>query len=230
MLTAAALCPAAPLLARELTGTDPVVPELRQACREAVDALVQSQPDVTVVLGPAGQTRSWNAATAKLDLVAYAPALGPRAALAEPLPVPLGLGGRLLDEAGYAGRRELQSIGADEQPDACAALGTQLAQTAPRVALLVMADGSARRNRRAPGYLDARSEPFDAEVSRAIRDGDLAALLTLDAELASELMATGRPAWQVLAGAADGSRPASAVRYDDDPFGVAYLVASLTFG
>ena len=43
-------------------------------------------------------------------------------------------------------------------------------------------------------------------------------------------MATGRPAWQVLAGAVNGLRPASVIRYDDDPFGVAYLVASLTVG
>jgi hypothetical protein len=90
-----------------------------------------------------------------------------------------------------------------------------------------MGDGSARRSRRAPGYLDARSGTFDAEVGRSIRDGDMAGLLALDPALASELLATGRAAWQVLAGAMDGSRPASTILYDDDPFGVAYLVASL---
>jgi aromatic ring-opening dioxygenase LigB subunit len=98
------------------------------------------------------------------------------------------------------------------------------------VALLVMAEGSARRSRKAPGYLDERSAAFDAEVGRAILDGDLRALLALDAGLARELMATGRPAWQVLAGAANGGHPDSLIRYDDDPFGVAYLVASLTVG
>jgi hypothetical protein len=54
------------------------------------------------------------------------------------------------------------------------------------------------------------------------------ALLALDGALATELMATGRPAWQVLAGAMAGRRPSCVVRYDDDPFGVAYLVASLS--
>ena len=39
-----------------------------------------------------------------------------------------------------------------------------------------MADGSARRGRRAPGYLDERSARFDAGVERAVRDGDLEAL------------------------------------------------------
>ena len=231
MLTAAVLCPAAPLLARELTGADPVVPELRQACREAADALVQAGPDLIVVVGPGQQTRIWDAARARLDLSRYAPGVGgARPAEQETLPLALGLGGRLLDEAGYRGRRELQEVGADEPASACAALGVSLAQRASRTALLVMADGSARRGLKAPGYLDQRSAGFDAEVGRAIRDGDLPALLALDAALARELMATGRPAWQVLAGAADGGRPASVVRYDDDPFGVAYLVASLTVG
>jgi hypothetical protein len=236
VLTAAALCPAAPLLARELTGADPVVPELRQACREAADALVQARPDLVVVVGAGEQTRTWDAASARLDLSRYAPGPGTRpvtslaAAKAVPLPLPLGLGGRLLDEAGYHGRRELQEVGRDEPALACATLGATLAQAAPRVALLVMADGSARRSRKAPGYLDERSTAFDAEVSRAIRDSDLPALLALDTGLARELLATGRPGWQVLAGAADGGRPASVIRYEDDPFGVAYLVASLTVG
>ncbi len=91
-----------------------------------------------------------------------------------------------------------------------------------------MADGSARRGIKAPGYLDSRSIPFDAEVERAVRAGDMAALLALDADLAQELMATGRPAWQVLAGAMNGPRPDNIIWYCDDPFGVAYLVASLT--
>jgi aromatic ring-opening dioxygenase LigB subunit len=91
----------------------------------------------------------------------------------------------------------------------------------------VLGDGSARRGLRAPGYLDARSAGFDAEVERAVRTGDLDALLAIDPELARELMAAGRPAWQVLAGALAGKVVESEIRYCDDPFGVAYLVASL---
>jgi hypothetical protein len=230
VLTAAALCPAPPLLARELTGADPVVPELRQACRDAVDALVQAGSDVIVVVGVGEQTRTFDAASARLDLSRYAPALGALPAAPEILPLALGLGSRLLDEAGYHSRRELHAVGADEPAQACAALGTLLAQAAPRVALLIMADGSARRSLKAPGYLDERAAAFDSEVGRAISDGDMPALLALDAGLATELMATGRAGWQVLAGAMNGGRPASVIRYADDPFGVAYLVASLTVG
>jgi hypothetical protein len=224
MITAAALCPAPPLLARELTGADPVVPDLREACRQAAAALLASRPDVVAVVGAAEKTADWDPG-GRLDLAVYAPMLGAGAGPA--VPSPLGLGAGLLDRAGYQGRRVLQSVSPDDPAQRCAELGADLVGRAGRVALLVMADGSARRGRRAPGHLDERSAPFDAEVERAVRDGDLAALLAIDPVLARELMATGRPAWQVLAGALAGTRPRAEIRYSGDPFGVAYLVASL---
>jgi hypothetical protein len=239
MITAAAVCPAPPLLARELTGADPVVPELRKACQDAVAGLLRSRPEVIVVVGVGEQTRTWDD-TARFDLSGFAPGIGgaardgqgPRACAAEAsgrpsLPLPLGLGARLLDQAGHAGPRVLQLVGEDEPAVRCAELGARIARSARRVALLAMGDGSARRGPKAPGYFDVRSGPFDAEVERAVRAGDLDALLALDTDLARELMATGRAAWQVLAGALRGTDPATEISYRDDPFGVAYLVASL---
>lgn len=237
MITAAALCPAPPLLAREVTGADPVLPELRQACGDAVAALLAGQPELVVVIGVARQTGSWPA-HAQLDLGRYAPGADRFAASAaltreaghraEPtLPLSIGLGTGLLDQAGYRGPRILQSVAEDEPTGKCSALGARLSAAADRVSLLVMADGSARRGRKAPGYLDERSVPFDAEVERAIRSGDIRALLSLDAGVACALMATGRASLQVLAGAADGRACTTHIRYRDDPFGVAYLVASL---
>jgi hypothetical protein len=253
MLTAAALCPAPPLLARELTGTDPVVPELRQACLDAAADLVRSGPDVIAVVGAGEQTREFGT-RGRLDLAAYAPTLalgrldaggldgeqerggqdrdvldeGQPDGSGKPLPLPLGLGCRLLDQAGYAGQPVLHTVSDGASAADCAALGARLAATAARVALLVMADGSARRGLKAPGYLDERSFPFDAHVTEAIRAGDMTALLTLDAGLARDLMATGRPAWQVLAGAMGEQRPSGVIRYSGDPFGVSYLVATLS--
>jgi hypothetical protein len=231
VLIAAACCPAPPLLDRQLTGADPVLPELRQACLDAVTALVRAEPEVIAVVAAASERRSWDPA-GRLDRGAFAPALsqpapGQPGDPAEHLPVPLGLAGLLLDQAGYDGRRELHSVTQDDPADQCAALGAQVATQCERVGLLVMADGSARRTLKAPGYLDERSVPFDLAVESAIRAGDLAALLTLDAGLARELMATGRPAWQVLAGAAQGQRADCAIGYCDAPFGVSYLVATV---
>ena len=52
MITQATLCPWPPLLVRELTGADPVLPELRAACAGAVAALLAEGPDEVAVVGP----------------------------------------------------------------------------------------------------------------------------------------------------------------------------------
>ncbi len=89
-----------------------------------------------------------------------------------------------------------------------------------------MADGSACRSLRAPGYLDPRAAGFDAALERAVRTGDPGSLRTMDHRLARELLATARPGWQVLAGAMPRAA-ATEILYADDPFGVFYLVAWL---
>jgi hypothetical protein len=90
-----------------------------------------------------------------------------------------------------------------------------------------MGDGSARRTLKAPGYLDPRAAAFDTAIESAVRDGELTVLRRLDEKLARDLMATGRPAWQVLSGALGTRRLVTEVLYRDAPFGVAYLVAYL---
>jgi hypothetical protein len=121
----------------------------------------------------------------------------------------------------------------DEQapPAECLGVGASLPGLAPRVGLLAMGDGSARRGVAAPGYLDPRAASFDASVERALREGDMAALTGLDPDLARDLLATGRAAWQVLAGAMSApgtaSGPAGRVLYADAPLGVGYFVAVL---
>lgn len=229
MVIAAALCPSPPLLIPGLTGSARVLPELRHACEQAVAELVAAGPDVVAVAGPGERTMIWDT-TARLDVAAFAPGLSGAPHSGDALPTSLGVGAWLLDESGYRGERLLQSVAHHESAEGCARVGADLATASEKIALLVLADGSACRNPKAPGYFDERSAGFDAEVERAVRAGDLGALLAIDAGLASELMATGRPAWQVLAGALNGERLTSEISYCDDPFGVAYLVASLRVG
>ncbi|MGH3182491.1 MAG: hypothetical protein ACRDOE_11380 [Streptosporangiaceae bacterium] len=231
--TFAAICPPAPLLARELTGRDPVIPELRQACAAAVERLVRSGPEVIAVVGSAGPARRtaiWPA-DGRLNLAAFAPALGGRSEQVPgpgpSLPLPLGLGTRLLDESGYRGPRVLQSVRQDEPAAACLRLGAGLRRLGDRVGLLVMADGSACRSLRAPGYLDPRAAAFDAAIEQAVRKDDLGPLRAMDPALARELLAAGRPAWQVLAGAMPGPGQDGEILYSADPFGVFYLAAWL---
>jgi hypothetical protein len=234
VIAAAALCPAPPLLARELTGLAEILPDLRHACTVAVARLVAAAPDVIAVIGPADLTATWDPA-GQLDLTAYAPALarqaapgatrGTPAAERPPLPLALGIGAALLDRAGWDGPRALWSVAGSAPQAECARIGHDLEAPAERIALLVMGDGSARRSVAAPGYLDERAVPFDAEVERAVRDGDVDALAALDPALATDLMVSGRPAWQVLAAALGDTGGGADVLYCDAPFGVGYLVA-----
>jgi hypothetical protein len=246
MIVAAALCPCPPLLAAELTGQADILPELRAACATAVARMLAAGPDVVAVVGLAETTGTWDPA-GELSLASYAPALraavprttgprttGPRTTSLRTtgLPLALGIGALLLDNAGYAGSRILRGIDAAEPAAGCLALGREVAASASRVALLAVGDGSARRSASAPGYLDERAAPFDEAVERAVRDGDLAALASLDPALATDLLAAGRPAWQVLAGALLTSplaadRPHTEILYSDAPLGVTYLVATV---
>jgi hypothetical protein len=239
VITSAALCPWPPLLVRELTGADPILPELRAACAEAVAALLRDGPEVVAVVGPGIATVSWPG-DGQLNIAAFGPgAAGPgRAerpvlppapwATERPvLPPAPGIGAYLLDQAGYRGDRLIWSVSADEPVAGCRKLGADLAGGGARTALLAIGDGSARRGLRAPGHFDERAAAFDAGVERAVRAGKLTALLDLDPALARELMATGRPVWQILAGALEGMASlATEVQYTGDPFGVAYLVAT----
>ena len=89
-------------------------------------------------------------------------------------------------------------------------------------AVLVVANGSARRTEKAPGHFDDRAAAFDDAVDRALRETDREALRVLDRDLAGDLLAAvdGLPdlAAAVPAGAA------ADVLYADDPFGVQYWV------
>jgi hypothetical protein len=233
LITAAAIVPSPPLLARELTGREVVLPELREACAVAVGRLLAGPADIVAVVGAGPRTAVWEPGGC-LNPSAWGPAArarlaGPRAAPGQPgLPLALGIGATLLDEAGYAGPRVLQAI-EDAAPAAdCLAVGAEVARLGPRVALLAVGDGSARCTPAAPGYFDERAAAFTASAEAALRDGDMAALAGLDASLATELMATGRAAWQVLAGAVGAQRRAPGdVLYADAPFGVSYLVVTL---
>jgi hypothetical protein len=231
LITAAAVVPSPPLLARELTGRQVVLPELREACTVAVGRLLAGSADVVAVVGAGPQTAAWEP-DGRLNLFAWGPAPGSRgvpAAAGKPgLPLALGIGSALLDEAGYVGPRVLQAIDGSAPAADCVAVGAEVASLAASVALLAVGDGSARCTPAAPGYFDERAEAFTASAEAALRNGDIAALAGLDAALAAELMATGRAAWQVLAGAIGTRRRVPGdVLYANAPFGVSYLVAAL---
>jgi hypothetical protein len=92
------------------------------------------------------------------------------------------------------------------------------------LAYLVVANGSARRNDTAPGYVDERAVPYDTAVEAALRGPEPDVLAGLDTDLAAALL-VGHPAGLVRLGALLRGLRTVGVDYADDPYGVAYWVA-----
>ena len=235
MLVAAAICPCPPLLVPEVAaGAAPELDRARAACADALGVLAAARPDLLVVIGPAerggpdlhpeGTPGSFRGFGVEVDV-----RLG-GAKDVEPgreLPPSLAVAAWLLERTGWSDA-PIEGLGVGEplEADRCVETGREIAARAERVALLVMGDGSACRTLKAPGYLDERAAPFDAEVARALGTADVPALKALDAELAYELKSSGRAPWQVLAGAAEDADLAGALLYEDAPYGVGYVVAT----
>lgn len=97
------------------------------------------------------------------------------------------------------------------------------AQSGPD-AILLLANGSARRSEKAPGHLDDRAQACDAAVERDLRAGDADALAATDQSLATDLLAD-LTQLQRLAGM--GRAAEADLRYAADPYGVQYWVAIL---
>jgi hypothetical protein len=166
--------------------------------RAAIDAALEGLTGDVVVVGDAPRPGWWEG---RVDLTPYGV---PGRPAGDPLPLALAVGRTLL------GDRPHRLWGVPGLP-------------AEGDALLVVADGSAKRTEKAPGHLDARAEAFDAQVAAALRAGDPAALGALDPVLAAELWAGGVPAWH--AAAALPGRWDATLSYDAAPHGVGYFVA-----
>lgn len=242
MLVAAAVCPCPPLLVPEVAaGAAPEFDALRASCADAIGVLAASRPDRLVVIGPAdqqhrgafaeGATGSFRPFGVALDVrLGSEPGSADTATATEPLrPLPPSLAVAAWLLRGW-NAAPVEGLGVGEQLEQarCAAAGRTIAEAGPRVALLVMGDGSACRSVKAPGYLDERAEPFDAVVTAALAAADTDALNALDAELADALQVSGRAPWQVLAGAAEGAGLAGELLYEAAPYGVGYSVATWT--
>ena len=125
----------------------------------------------------------------------------------------------------------LRAVAVTASTGTCRRLGARLAELAPRVAMLVMGDASAKKAIGVPGAPDIEAEEYDAAIAAALGAADAAALARLDPDRAAELRVTGRAPWQVLAGAAagtDGLR--GRLRLQTAPYDVSYLVASWAAG
>jgi len=159
-----------------------------------------------------------------LDVHLGSPACGGAAEL----PLSLTVGAWLVDQAlGPSTGAVGFSVGPDFAASRAAVELLAMAESAP-LALVVMGDGSARRSTTAPGYLDPRAGPFDAEVAAALSHGDGEALADLDEGLGAELLAAGVPAWRAAGALLAGGSYDAELLYADAPYGVGYFAAAWT--
>lgn len=194
--------------------------DLRESCRRAIARALAAEADAVFVVGAdvglradsfAGWAPGVAAAAIRLDVP-------------EPLPLPLLVGAWLTGGI----RRSFVAVEPSLDAEECGALGADLADAAERVVLLVMGDGSARHDVKAPGYIDERASAYDAAVSKAFAASDVDALLDLDVAESERLLAVGRAPWQVLAGAAVGRDWSAQDHAFTAPYGVGYHVVSWT--
>jgi hypothetical protein len=229
MLIAAAVCPHPPLLIPAATGVpgarDAELERLRTACRQAVSALLAERPGRIVVVGGAGQTVEYPPqAPGRLHDFGVPFSIGED--YGPPfLPLSLTIGKWLLADQ-EARAVAWWGIATSTPPAECLHLGAKLAALAPRVALLAMGDGPARRARAAPLAADPEADRYDDQVAGALAGADSAALAALDPGEDRPLEVAGRAAWQVLAGAAGPDVFDAELRYRGAPFEVSYVVAS----
>ena len=175
--------------------TADAVPELRAACTAAVGKLLADGPDRLVVV--AAPVSELNQARGVTE------PLGHRVAR------------HLLGDTAFDAQPAL--------PWTAAALLEQ--EPTAKTALVVIADGSACSSEKAPGHLHPDAVAFDDAIDRALRDGDVDALATIDPDQAHELWGEGAFVFHVLAEVARGRAITTDVSYADAPYGVAWWVA-----
>jgi hypothetical protein len=218
VLVAAAVCPHPPLLVDAVgLGLGPEIDTLRADCLAAAQSVTTADADRVFVVGagigePATSFAPWAPGSAAESLAVDVP---------EPLPLPLLVGAHLTRGT----TRSFVVVDPTTDANDCGDLGQELAASAARVAFLVIGDGSARHDVKAPGYIDPRAADWDRQVHEIFRSGELSALAALDPALADELMCAGRAPWQALAGAAGDTPLTTDVASLSTPFGVAYHVA-----
>jgi hypothetical protein len=231
VLVAAAVCPHPPILVPRLAaGAASELNDLRGACMDAMTALLAAGPDRLVVAGGGGAVEgsTFGGSLRPYGVDEHVGAVGD-----ESLPLSLTVGAWLLEQVGCTVPVEFVGFTDDTPPQECADRLAATVACEARIAALVMADLSAKLTESSPGYLDERAAGFDRAIRRALEKADVAALLSIDTDLATDLWCSGARAFCGLAGAARDIEPGSLtarILYDDAPYGVGYVVATWLVG
>jgi hypothetical protein len=224
VIQAAVFCPHPPVLIPDLAqGAAGELDDLRAACRAAIRRVADVAPQL--VLMGAGPRWQRHEAVARGSLAPYGVpvevALGSDAPGPVELPLSLTVGAWLVRDAMGAGSG---AVGWSVGPDATDA-PPRLDPADVPCALVVMADGSARRSTSAPGYLDERATDHDTRLATGLREGR-PPLLREDATLAHDLLVEGGAVWDRASVELAGRAWDAELLFDAAPYGVGYFVAA----
>jgi hypothetical protein len=223
-LAAIALTPSAPVLVPELAGAAAAeVADLSAAACAAAATLPRRW--VVIGVGPAEQviepeTRGTFAGYG-VDVPVTLSEQAPPQITA--LPLCALMAAWLRGQVNPPARVQVRVYPADLDTDTALARGRELRAdldaAADPIGVLVVADGAHTLTPAAPGGYEAQAQVVQADLDRALADGDAAALTRLPDGI------VGRAAYQVLAGLAPG--PAEAVELAHGaPYGVGYFVGT----
>ena len=250
MLVAAAVLPHPPLLIPAVAGDAAgELDELRRGCDAAIGRVMESNPDGVLVVGGANEAGTFDAGAVgslsgfglAFDVRLPGAPMGgggaPTGGPAQPeLPLSLAVAAYLLSQFSFA--TPLRGYAVDHHMSGSKAqyLGAELAELFPRMAMLVMGDGSACLSAKAPGYIVEGADAWQQHVNGLFAAADFKAIGQLTEADADRYWVAGRAAWQVLSGSAtsrsghdtqaESSQWAPDIHYANAPYGVQYLVAS----
>ena len=236
MLVAGAVLPHPPLLVPDVAaGAAHELESVRSACAAALDQVQSANPDLVVVVGVGSEHATFEPGStgslAGFGVPVQAALPGAPPAPGATLPLSLTVGAWLLGQVDDRPALRAEAVPQEVAPAEAAAWGQRWGAAANRVAVIAMGDGSAALTVKAPGYLVEGAEVWQRRVTQALADVDLDAIGAIDAEATAAFAVAGRPAWQVLAGAARATaagpgRWRGELLADESPYGVAYVVAT----
>lgn len=238
MLVSAAVLPHPPALVPDVAaGAAHELESVRAACAAAIDQVRSAEPDLVVVVGGGSELATFGPGSVGslagfgVPVRATLPGAVPDADAT--LPLSLTVGAWLMAQHEGWPPLRAESVPQTVTAGEAAAFGRQWAADADRVAIIAMGDGSAALTVKAPGYLVDGAQLWQKEIAHALADVDLDVIAAIDADESSAFVVAGRPAWQVLAGAARATTGAGRWRGDllanESPYGVAYQVATWTW-
>jgi hypothetical protein len=236
MLVAAAVLPHPPLLLPEVaSGAAQELASVRQACSKALEALRNANPDRLVVIGngPVSHDFGRSVRGSMRGFGVEREVCWPGSESTErwgdspELPLSLMVGAWLLVENSWPTPAvQFQSVSAGTSPGQASALAATVATSSPRVALVVMGDGSAALTAKAPRYLVPGASQWQTQLTKAIATADREALQALTGAEAEAVHAGGVAAWWVLAASAADGQWTGELMADSAPYGVGYTVAT----